>query len=266
MEKTWQEGTLLKGNVTIVFGGAGLIGKSLVQAILRQGGIAIIADHDKEKGQKTCEQIAHRDIYTLSPDFFQVDVTDKSSIQAIIKKVAEKYGKIGGMINCAYPRNKNYGKSFFEVEYKDLCENLNLHLGGFFLVAQQVGEFFIKQGYGNMINLSSIYGVVPPIFEIYDGTTMTNPIEYGLIKSALIHMNKYMAKFFKGKNIRTNTISPGGILDGQSESFLTKYQDCCLSKGMLDTQDLHGTIIYLLSDMSKFVNGQNFIVDDGFTL
>lgn len=266
MDTTVQEGSLLKDKVIIVVGGAGLIGKSLVQAILAQEGAAIIADYDNESGKKTLQLIEQSGSYTNSPDFFQMDITDKASIQAVVEEVSKKYGKIDGVVNCAYPRNKNYGKPFFEVEYQDLCENLNLHLGGFFLVAQQLGEFFVKQGHGNMINFSSIYGVVPPTFEIYDGTAMTNPVEYGLIKSALVHMTKYMAKFFKGKNIRANTVSPGGILDGQAESFLKKYQDCCLSKGMLDTQDLHGTIIYLLSDMSKFVNGQNFIVDDGFTL
>ena len=75
-----------------------------------------------------------------------------------------------------------------------------------------------------------------------------------------------MAKYLKGMNIRVNAISPGGILDSQPEVFLDAYKRECLNKGMLDKNDITGTLIYLLSDMSKFVNGQNIIVDDGFCL
>lgn len=75
-----------------------------------------------------------------------------------------------------------------------------------------------------------------------------------------------MAKQFKGMNIRVNTLSPGGIFDHQPEIFLNKYNKKCLSKGMLDKSDLKGSLLYLLSDMSSYVNGQNIIIDDGFTL
>jgi len=75
-----------------------------------------------------------------------------------------------------------------------------------------------------------------------------------------------MAKYYKGKNIRVNSISLGGLFDGQPEKFLEGYKAHCLSKGMLDKSDIAGTLVYLLSDLSQFVNGQNVIVDDGFTL
>ena len=75
-----------------------------------------------------------------------------------------------------------------------------------------------------------------------------------------------MAKYFQGMNIKVNALSPGGIFDNQPESFLEKYKEKCLNKGMLDNSDLKGTLVYLLSDMSKYVNGQNIIVDDGFSL
>ena len=92
------------------------------------------------------------------------------------------------------------------------------------------------------------------------------PVEYAAIKSGLIHLTKYMAKYFKGQNIRVNTISLGGIEDKQPKSFLTAYKDFCLNKGMLNAKDVSGTVLYLLSDLSEFVNGQNIVVDDGFTL
>ena len=95
---------------------------------------------------------------------------------------------------------------------------------------------------------------------------MTMPVEYAAIKSGLIHLTKYMAKYFKGMNIKVNTLSPGGILNNQPEVFLEEYKKNCLNKGMLENIDLKGTLIYLLSDMSTYVNGQNIIVDDGFIL
>ena len=75
-----------------------------------------------------------------------------------------------------------------------------------------------------------------------------------------------MAKYFKGKNFRINAISPGGILDNQPKDFLTEYKKQCLNKGMLDPNDICGTLIFLLSDMSSHINGRNIVVDDGFCL
>jgi len=109
----------------------------------------------------------------------------------------------------------------------------------------------------NIVNISSIYGVVAPKFEIYEGTSMTVPVEYAAIKSGQIHLTKYMAKYFKGMGIRVNSLSPGGIFDNQPKSFLNAYKAKCSSKGMLDKSDLNGTLVYLLSDLSQYVNGQN---------
>ena len=134
------------------------------------------------------------------------------------------------------------------------------------LTSQRLAGYFQKQGHGNIINISSIYGVIAPKFEVYDNTPMTMPVEYAAIKSAIIHLTKYMAKYFKGMNIRVNTLSPGGILDKQPAAFLEAYRKQCLNKGMLDKSDLQGTLVYILSDMSLYVNGQNIVVDDGFSL
>ena len=95
---------------------------------------------------------------------------------------------------------------------------------------------------------------------------MNSPIEYTAIKSGTIGISKWLAKYYKNKNIRVNCISPGGILDNQDKSFLRKYKNSCLSKGMLEPRDLSGAIVFLLSDNSKYINGQNLIVDDGWSI
>ena len=256
---------ILEGKVVVITGGAGLIGKEFAKAVMSQGGIAVIADIDEERIRYAFKELAQK-FPSGKIDAFKLNVTSKDSLQECIDYVDYKYKKIDALINNAYPRNKNYGRHFFDVEYDDFVENLGLNLGGYFTTSQQFTKYFKTQGYGNIVNISSIYGVVAPRFEIYENTSMTTPVEYAAIKSGLIHLTKYMAKYFKGMNIKINTLSPGGIFDSQPESFLGKYQDKCLSKGMLDKSDLKGTLIYLLSDMSKYVNGQNIIVDDGFSL
>ncbi|ARU59576.1 flagellin modification protein A [Oleiphilus messinensis] len=256
---------MLSGQVIVVTGGAGLLGSEFVKAIAREGGIAIIADLNEEHGRTLCQDI-ETEGNTGSADFVSLDITSTSSVLAAITEIASKYGKIDGLVNNAYPRNKNYGRGFFDVDYSDFCENTNLNIGGYFLTSQKFSEFFKNQGHGNIISIASIYGVIAPRFELYNDTNMTVPVEYAVAKSALIHLTKYMAKLLKGTGIRVNSISPGGVLDAQPDSFLDAYSAYCLTKGMLEKSDLVGTLLYLLSDMSKSVNGQNIVVDDGFTI
>ena len=252
---------LIQNKIVVITGGAGLLGKEFCQAIAANGAIAVMAEYDLSVAEKVCNALGNSHIVPA-----QVDITNKDSVAALITTISEKYGKIDALVNSAYPRNKNFGKHFFDVEYEDFCENLVMNLGGYFLTSQLFAKYFYKQGYGNIINLASIYGVIAPRFQIYDNTPMTSAVEYAAIKSGLIHLTKYMAKYFKGKHIRVNTISLGGIEDRQPEPFLKAYKEFCLNKGMLDAKDVSGTVLFLLSDLSEYINGQNIVVDDGFTL
>lgn len=255
----------LKQQVVVITGGAGLLGQEFIKTVADHNGIAILADIDIQKSQETAKILQHENPSRMI-DVIHLDITSANSLQSAIHYLHTTYGKIDALVNNAYPRNKHYGRHFFDVEYDDFCENLNLNLGGYFLASQQLALYFREQGWGKIINISSIYGVIAPKFDIYNNTSMTVPVEYVAIKSALIHLTKYMARYLKGTGIQVNAISPGGIFDHQPESFLHNYQEACLSKGMLDKRDLNGTLLYLLSNMSSFVNGQNIIIDDGFTL
>jgi len=246
---------MLKDKVVVIIGANGFLGKEFVKVCLENNAKVVASDIIDDL------EFKYKDL-----EYKRCDITNKDSILELINFVKEKYGKIDAVVNTAYPRNKNYGKKFEEVEYDDFCENVNLHLGGYFLVSQQFAEFFKNQGYGHIINIASIYGVMPPRFEIYEGTDMTMPIEYNVIKHSIISMTKYIAKYYKGCNIRTNCISPGGILNNQPKEFLEKYNNYALNKGMLDKSDINGILLFLLSDLSKYINGQNIIVDDGWSL
>jgi NAD(P)-dependent dehydrogenase (short-subunit alcohol dehydrogenase family) len=256
---------VLTDRVVVVTGGAGLIGQEFVRVIVENGGIAIIADIEKEQAlivrKKLSQQLDSQNINVV-----ELDITSKVSLNKAISYLDKKYGRIDALVNNAYPRNNNFGRHFFDVEYEDFIQNVGLNLGGYFTTSQVFSRYFEKQGYGNIINIASIYGVIAPKFEIYNGTSMTVSVEYAAIKSGLIHLTKYMAKYFKGMNIRVNTLSPGGILDTQPKVFLKAYKAQCSSVGMLDKKDINGSLLYLLSDLSKYVNGQNIVVDDGFIL
>ena len=134
----------MKGKVVVVTGGAGLIGREFVKSIVAQGGIAIIADIDEKYGRKVSKTIR---IQSNSKNiiFLKFDTTSKESIDNLIQEVHAKYGRIDALVNNAYPRNKNYGKHFFDVEYEDFVENLGANLGGYFLSSQLFAKYFQKQ-------------------------------------------------------------------------------------------------------------------------
>ncbi len=234
------------------------MGQAYSKALKQIGYTVYIADLDKIENE-----VISKD---LGVDFLPIDITSEKSVEDLFNFFTDRKLKIDGIVNNAYPRNKNYGRKFEDVTYTDFCENISLHLGGYFLVCQKAVKFFREQGYGNIINISSIYGVSAPRFEIYDGTNITMPVEYAGIKSAVIHLTKYIAKYCKGENIRCNSLSLGGIFLNQPESFLRKYKEYASNKGMLDPDDVVGSLAFLISDDSKYINGQNIIVDDGWTL
>ena len=255
---------MLKQKVIVVTGGAGLLGRQFCMSIAANGGIAVIADRDAEAAES-----AANDVLNKYPDCAVaelLDITDKNSVLQLIDRLKARFGRIDAVVNNAYPRNSQYGRKLEDVTYEDFCENVGLHLGGYFLVAQQFGLLFKEQGGGNIINMASIYGVMAPRFEIYKDTSMTMPIEYAAIKSGVIQLSKYFAKYFLASGVRVNSLSPGGILDKQPASFLKAYNANCGPKGMLSSEDVIGPLVFLLSDSSKHITGQNFIVDDGFSL
>ncbi|WP_196777530.1 oxidoreductase [Malaciobacter marinus] len=262
---------MLKNKVIVITGGAGRIGSEFAKSIVENNGIAVIADINEEFANKIIAQITDilKDkVENISSKIFfiNLDISSKESILKAINFINKKYGRIDALVNNAYPKSKNYGKKFFDIEMEDFNEFINLHLGGYFNISQQFIKYFLEQKHGNIVNISSIQGISAPAFETYEGTSMHSPIEYTVVKHGLIGMTKYMAKMLKKDGIRVNAISPGGILDNQPEIFLKQYKKRCGIKGMLDAKDLTGALIYLLSDSSKYVNGQNIIVDDGFSL
>ena len=250
-------------HVVIVIGGAGRLGKTFCRALATAGYAVVVADADAVGARHVAEAIRKDGRRAEAQG---VDITDAASIDALIAMVLARFDRVDAVVNAAYPRNANYGRRFEEVAYADFCENSNLHLGGYFLVSQRFALCFRARGGGSIVNVSSIYGAMAPRFDVYEGTEMTMPVEYAAIKSAIIHLSRYVAQYFKSDGVRCNVLSPGGIRDGQPRAFLERYDAYAGSKGMLDAADVCGALLFLVSDASRFVTGQNLIVDDGFSL
>jgi NAD(P)-dependent dehydrogenase (short-subunit alcohol dehydrogenase family) len=255
---------MLKDKVIVVTGGAGAIGQCFVRGIAERGGVAIAADINFDAAKLLVHEVAQE--YTGQIEAAHIDITNKDSIVTLIADLMRRYGRIDAVVNNAYPRNNNYGRKLEDVTYTDFCENVDMHLGGYFLIAQQFCLAFKDQGNGNVINMSSIYGSMAPRFEVYEDTSMTMPVEYAAVKSAIEHLTHYFAQYFKGTGVRINCLSPGGILAGQPVAFLHAYNKHCASKGMLDVGDLLGALLFLLSDESRYITGQNLLIDDGYSI
>ena len=256
----------LKNKTIIITGGSGMIGSAFSIVSAKYGANVVIIDIDKKKSDNLVKQIKEK----TGNDkiiYLKCNITSLNDVKKAIDIILNKFGEISTLVNNAYPRNKNYGRKFEDVTYEDFCENINLHIGGYFLITQQVSKVMMKQDYGNIINIGSIYGFAAPRFEIYEGTEMTMPVEYAATKGAIINLTKYLASYLGKYNIRVNCISPGGVYDHQPESFVKKYSQKVLSgKRMANVDDLTGALLFLLSDDSNYLTGQNIVVDGGWSL
>ena len=254
----------LRDKVVVVTGGAGLLGRAFTAGIATRGGTAIVADIDLDRATEVARAISDGGAGVAVP--MHLDITNRSSIDALIAECLARCGHIDAVVNNAYPRNAAYGRALADVTYADFCENLGLHAGGYFLVAQRFATHFAASGGGNIVNMASIYGTLAPRFEVYDGTAMTMPVEYAVIKAGIIQLTRYLAQFYKSAGVRVNALSPGGIFDNQPTSFLERYGERSGTKGMLSPNDVVGTLAFLLSDDARYMTGQNLVLDDGFSL
>ena len=252
---------MLNDIVVVVSGGIGRIGFEFCHKIIQNGGKVIIADLIKSKNKSLLSKL-DKDKYI----FVECDICNTDKLQNLINIGKNKFGKIDAAVHCAYPVSNQWGTAFEDLKAEGLMDDLFMQLGGGILFSQSMLKEFKSQGFGNLVHISSIQGIASPKFDHYEKTNMVSPIEYSAIKSGIISITKYLAKYYKGMNIRVNCISPGGIKDNQPIKFLKKYNSICNSKGMLDVKDLSGALLFLLSNKSEYITGQNIVIDDGWSL
>jgi len=253
----------LTDRVIVVIGGAGLLGTRFCIGIAQEGAIAVVADVDITAAAAVADGITRCGGRAAA---LELNITNGAEVDRALEELHARFGAVHGVVNTAYPRNPHYGRRFEDVTYGDFCDNVGLHLGGYFVVTQRAALYFRRQGGGTIVNMGSIYGAVPPRFEIYAGTSMTMPVEYAAIKAGVLHLTRYVAQYFKRDGVRCNSLSPGGIVDQQPEAFITRYRALTGGKGLLDPDDVVGALVFLLSDDARYITGQDLVVDDGFAL
>jgi NAD(P)-dependent dehydrogenase (short-subunit alcohol dehydrogenase family) len=145
-------------------------------------------------------------------------------------------------------------------------DTMRVNSTGVFLASQIFSEPMQAQRSGSIVNISSIYGVVGPDFSIYEGTTMSNPVDYSFAKSGIIGLTRYLASFLGPFGVRANCISPGGFWTADMpEVFERNYARRTLLGRMAVPKDIQGPALFLASDASAYVTGQNISVDGGWT-
>ena len=241
----------LKDKIILVTGGSGLIGKSIVDQILKEKGLPISLD------------IYHEDL--TNPHNYKCDITNNSDVINTIEKVLNKFKTIDGLVNNAYPKTSDWGKTFDKIPYDSWKKNLDLQLNSMFFISQKILKIMKNQKKGSIVNIGSIYGSVGPDFSIYEGTDLTMPAAYSVIKGGVINFTKYLASLFGKYNINVNCVSPGGVYNNQSSKFVNKYIKRVPMKRMAYPSDISPAITFLLSDNAKYINGQNLIIDGGLT-
>ena len=242
---------MLKEKIILVTGGSGLLGHSIVKGISEEGGIAISADINLNEIQDNTH--------------IHLDITDQQSINHVIDGIVEKFGRLDGLVNSAYPKTKDWGKKFEDIEVSSWKTNVDIQLNSTFATCQSVLKHMKKQGSGSIVNIASIYGVVGPDFSVYDGTNITMPAAYSAVKGGIINFTRYLAAYYGPGNIRVNCISPGGIFDNQPEQFVQQYSQKVPLRRMGTSADITPAVCFLLSDQSSYITGHNLMIDGGWT-
>ncbi len=253
----------LDGKVIIVTGGAGLLGKQHVEAIKSAGGIPIVAD------------MKERYFLKHQPDWVRVDVRDPSSIREMLSFVQMPYGRVDGLINNAAHNPKvEDGKGFTRFEDMPLESwNADLEVGltGAFLCSQIIGRHMAENGGGVILNIASVLSVVAPDQRLYreDGKPEceqpVKPVTYSVEKAGLLGLTRYVATYWADKGVRCNALSPAGVYNGQPDDFVARLSDKIPMGRMARVDEYRDAVVFLLSDASSYMTGQNLVMDGGYS-
>ncbi len=265
----------LNKKVIIITGGAGLLGEEYAYAIAQAGGIPIIADIDGDRAVKISKEVSSKT--GMQAEGMHVDVTNKESVANLVKQTVAQFGRIDGLINNAAldPKfegihAKKHSSTFEDFPQELWNESLAVNITGMFLCAQAVAPIMLSQGGGAIINIASTYGLVGPDQRIYQKTNPKapatyKPVTYSVSKSSVIGLTRYLATYWASKNIRVNTLTPGGVFNGHDKEFEKNYSYRTPLGRMARKNEYNGAIVFLLSDASSYMTGSNLIIDGGWT-
>lgn len=264
----------LSGKIIVITGAAGLLGEKHALAVAAFGGTPVLLDLSQIKLDALAEKLNKK--YNVNSIGFALDITSENLVKGVAKKVLKKFGKIDGLVNNAAnnPKVESTSKTnFSRLENFPLNtweKDIAVGLTGSYLCTKYFG-FQISQNDngGSIVNISSDLGVIAPDQRLYEEENIpanqqnVKPITYSVIKSGLIGLTRYVATYWSDKNVRCNAMCPGGVENGQPKDFLDKVHLRIPMKRLAKSNEYQGTLIWMLSDASSYLNGAIVSVDGG---
>ena len=254
----------LQDQTILITGAAGRIGAAIARELHSKQARLVLCDINQiilDKLVKEFNLMTPNSVIGLTSD-----ISTSAGIIKLLSDASRIHGRIHSAVHCAYPRSQQWGAKIENLEELALFQDLSMQLGGAILLSKYLTQYFKENGGGNLVHISSIQGVAAPKFDHYAGTSMHSPIEYSAIKAGVISITRWLARYYANMNIRVNCVSPGGVRDQQPDSFLAAYRASCTNVGMLEASQVAGSVVFLLSPESFAINGQNLLVDDGWSL
>jgi NAD(P)-dependent dehydrogenase (short-subunit alcohol dehydrogenase family) len=260
----------LKDKTAIVTGALGLIGKKHCEALAEAGANVVVADMNESAAKDFAQSLGQHHLG------LKVDVTSIDSLKAAKDKILSTFGTIDILVNNAAINdmfeNPGMAKELSAFENYPLDafkKSLDVNVTGVFLASQVFGTVMAEQGSGSIINIASTYGMVGPDQSIYRNEcgeqTFYKSAVYPVTKGAVINFTRFLAAYWGNKGVRVNTLSPGGVENGQNEFFIQNYSAKTLLGRMAHAHDYQGALIFLASDASVYMTGANLVVDGGWT-
>ena len=269
----------LRDKVILVVGGRGYLGRDFCHYLKKQNGTVISADLKKSSAAASKSKNKKNQSNIIQTN---IDVTSEKSVSRAVESVIKKYGKIDVLVFSVTAKPHDFYLPYTECSLKGWQSVISAELDGVFLVTQKVGKIMEHQKKGSIILLSSMYGVVGNDQRIYKGSNLDrlyvnkkgrgdkkqiySHSVYPAVKGGIISLTRYLAAYWGHKNIRVNCISPGGITHtGENKNFVNKYSEKVPLGRKCELDEISPAVVYLASDESSYMTGQNIIIDGGWT-
>lgn len=262
----------LIGKNAIITGGAGILGSHFAKGLANAGANVAIVDINIDQARQTALDI--QDEYGVLSKAFYCDLTSEHSVIEMIDQVKSTFTELHILHNNAAGKSSDleaFFAPFEEYSLEQWKEIMSTNLDSMFLMAKHVGKIMKEQGKGgSIIQTASIYGVMGPDNRIYEGSYYLNreintPAIYSASKGGVVALTKYLATYWAKDGIRVNTITPGGVESGQNAIFKERYSNRIPLGRMAKAEEMVGALIYLASDASSYVTGQNILIDGGLS-
>ncbi|KJR99416.1 MAG: oxidoreductase [Peptococcaceae bacterium BRH_c4a] len=275
MSKGSLEKFRLDKKVAIITGGAGLLGIKHAEAIAEAGGIPVLWDINGELAQK--ESLRIKNEYMVPCLGMQTDITDPGDIKNALERVTAVFNGIDILINNAANDPKVKGSNdqimsrFENFSLEQWNSDVSVGLKGAFLCSQIVGTYMAVHGGGVILNIASDLGIIAPDQRLYKQPGLkeeeqpVKPVTYSVVKHGLIGLTKYLATYWAHKNIRVNTLAPGGVYTGQPEEFVSRLTNLIPVGRMAEKDEYKSAVLFLVSEASSYMTGSTLIIDGGRT-